>query len=101
MSKFSFEFATLSPDMEETLKNATLPIRRAIGRNIAAATPVAMNKVQAKRLGLSSQMDATNAPMVPTADQKHWGASADERWINNVIAISRMHVLAPKQSDVL
>jgi hypothetical protein len=96
MSKFSFEFATMTPAMEETLKSAILPVRRAVGRNIAEAAGVPMNTVQAKRLGISSHLAGVHMGIALTEDQKRWSEETTERWVNNVIAISRMHVMPAK-----
>lgn len=100
MSKFSFGFVTLSGDMEKTLKNAVLPMRRAIGRSITEAMEAPINNVQAKRLGISSHLAKVHAGAALTDDQKSCSDELTERWVTDVIEIGRRHGSMPERDSV-
>lgn len=91
MSKFSFGFVTLSNDMEQTLKSAILPARRAIGQSIAQAMAAPINDVQAKRLGIASHLAKAHDSITLTDDQKSCSDELTERWVTDVIEIGRRH----------
>lgn len=98
MPSFTFEFVTLSTDLEQTLKAAVLPVRRAIGRSIADAMEAPMNNVQAKRLGISRHLAGERENATLTPEQKLCSDGTTERWVNNVIEISRQAYVANPQT---
>ena len=97
MSKFSFEFVTLSGPMEQTLKNAILPVRRAIGRSITEAMEAPLNGVQAKRLGIARHLATTHNAITLTDSQKSCSDELTERWVTDVIEIGRRHGAMPER----
>lgn len=98
MSKFTFEFATLSPEMEKTLKDAVLPVRRAIIRSIAEAVDAPINSAQAKRLGISRYLSIVHSGELLTDEQRQCSEGTTERWINDVIELSKRHGGIPSKA---